>query len=450
MRSKSNTRANLRSEASRTWYEMFSEFLTKHLLPYQQEWLKNQSRLKIGTKARQTGFSFIIGVEAVLSAYFDHCDQVIISASERQAVEDLEKCSRASRLFESFPSEKDSLPARVVAESKSELRYSNGCKILSLPQNPDTVRGFTGNVYLDEFAHYREDNEIYEAIYPTITKGHKLRIVSTPMGQSGLFYEIWSNREKYPDFWPFKLDIYQAREEGLNVDVSEIRRNFDEESFRQEYLCEFVDETSSYFPYALLRSCVGEETGTGGTHYLGVDIGRKRDLTVLYILSKLGDKLYTKRIEELAGVDFETQRLVISQIIRDENIQRGCIDASGIGMQLAEELKQEFAFIEPVIFTNDTKERLVVLTKRKFEEKLIQTPDNSKLIADCHAIKKIVTASNNIRFDAVRSAIGHADRFWALAMAVEAAENYVEAAMSEQYEDEDVMSFYHAERRRTW
>jgi len=393
--------------------------------------------------------SFVLALEAVMSAYFDGRDQVIVSASERQAAEVMDKCARFTRLFEGFPV-KDSPPTRVIAESKSELRFSNRAKILSLPQNPDTVRGFTGNVFLDEFAHHQNDRELYESVFPIATKGYNLRIISTPLGQSGLFYDIWSNQNRYPDFWRFKYNIYEAKESGLEVDIEPLRKNFDEEGFRQEYLCEFVDETSSYFPYALLRSCVGDETGTGGTHYLGVDIGRKRDLTVIYVLSKLGDKLYTKRMEELAGVDFETQRLIISQIIREENVQRGCVDSSGMGMQLAEELKHEFAFIEPVIFTNDVKERLVVRAKRMLEEKLIQIPNRSKLIADCHSIKKIVTPSNNIRFDAIRTDIGHADRFWALALAVEAAENYVMAAVSEPFEDEDVMSSYHAERRRSW
>jgi phage FluMu gp28-like protein len=401
---------------------MFSEWCLRHLYPYQQRWLKNRQQQRICVKARQTGFSFIISVEAVLHCCFDRTNQLIVSASQRQATEVLEKCKKVNQLFTLFPA--SSLPPAVVLqENKTELTFSNGARIISLPQNPRTIRGFTGNVYLDEFAHHKDDAAIYQAVAPAVTRGYRLTIVSTPYGQSGTFYELWSDIMRYPDFARFTIDVFDAQRDGLKIDVGQLRKMYDEESFRQEYCCEFVDEATAFFPYELIQSCVGVHPENGkGLRFIGVDIGRKSDATIVIVLEMMGDKLYTLRMEELKNLTFETQRVVIRQLIRELGISRGCIDATGIGMQLSEELEREFGFIEPVHFTAEAKERMAVSTKRKFENKEIQIPNNIDLIADIHQIRKKVTPASGLKFDAARSSRGHSDRFWALALAIRAAE----------------------------
>ena len=59
--------------------------------------------------------------------------------------------------------------------------------------------------------------------------------------------------------------------------------------------------------------------------------------------------------------------------------------------------------------------------RARFEDKTIRIPDTSEIRADIRAVKKTVGAGGAIRFDAARSENGHSDRFWALALAVEAA-----------------------------
>ena len=385
------------------------------LLPYQIKWVVDESRFRIACKGRQTRFSTTIGLEAVIGLS-DKTNSLIVSASEKNAQEVLDKCLRWIRAMQD-----SGVDIKATTESKSEIGLSNGAKIFSLAQNPDTVRGFSGNVYLDEFAHHTNDKAIYEAILPAITAGYKLSIISTPLGESGLFNEIWSNETKYKDYSRHKTDIYQAREQGLPVDIELIKRNFDEQSFRQEYMCEFVDESTSYFPYSLIRSNIGEPIAEGGGLYCGIDIGRKRDLTVIYILRKLGEKFYTVAIEELKNEAFEVQMAAVRNVLTTRRVRRVCVDSTGIGSQLAEELQKEFGYVEPVNFTNEVKESMVVSVKRLLENRNLQIPDNQNLISDIHGIKKTVTSSNNVRFDADRNEAGHSDRFWALALGVQSA-----------------------------
>lgn len=57
------------------------------------------------------------------------------------------------------------------------------------------------------------------------------------------------------------------------------------------------------------------------------------------------------------------------------------------------------------------------------EDRTIRIPYDPKIRADLRMVTKQVTPSGNIRFTAERTADGHADHFWALALAKEAASN---------------------------
>ncbi len=68
------------------------------------------------------------------------------------------------------------------------------------------------------------------------------------------------------------------------------------------------------------------------------------------------------------------------------------------------------------------KEDMAVRTRRHFEQTTIRTPEDRNLRSAIHAIRRIPTAAGHFRFDAERSEAGHADEFWALALALLAAD----------------------------
>jgi phage FluMu gp28-like protein len=347
---------------------------------------------------------------------------LIVSASEKNAQDVLDKVKRWHRIATDA-----GLTLKLTTDSKSEVAFEHGGQILSLAQNPRTVRGFAGNVYLDEAAHHRDDKAIYTAILPAISHGYRLSILSTPLGQSGLFFDVWSDPKTYPDYERHAVDINAAVRDGLPMDVDLLRRNLDDESWRQEYLCEFIDEASSYFPFTLLRQNIGEPGRDSGVCYLGADVGRKRDLTCIYVVRKLTDgHLEVIASDTMQGVPFAAQRERIVEMWKQHQVQRGCMDATGMGMQLAEEMSASHGMMESVTFTAEVKEKLATAMKRMFEARRITIPDDRDLINDIHSVRKLVTPSNNIRFDADRTEKGHADRFWALALAVHAADNGTE------------------------
>jgi len=97
-------------------------------------------------------------------------------------------------------------------------------------------------------------------------------------------------------------------------------------------------------------------------------------------------------------------------------MRRACLDATGLGMQLAERARQRFGWkVEPVTFTAAIKEEMAYRLRAAFEDKALRIHPDAKLRADLRGIKKEVTSSGSLRF-AGESDDSHCDRFWAKAL----------------------------------
>lgn len=401
------------------------------LLPYQKSWVEDRGRFKIGMWARQTGKSFATALEVVLSAIEGKELWVLLSKGERQSKELMQKVKMH---LEAFKIAASSIKETYFEDTKIkqlEIELPNGSRIIGLPANPDTARGYSGNVVLDEFAFHKDSRAIWTALYPTITRGYKIRVISTPNGKQNKFYELWTADDH---LWSkHKVTIYDAVRAGLHINIDELRAGIsDPDAWAQEYECKFIDEATAFLTFELI-TWAESETATHDMPleklrdrelYLGMDIGRKRDLSVIWIAERVGDVLVTRVVKEMFRYPFAAQREILFNYL--EVVRRAAIDATGLGMQLAEEASERFGYkVEPVTFTASIKEDLAYKTLIKFQDRLIRIPIDPKIRNDLHSVKKVVTAAGNIRFDAERTENSHADRFWALALAIHAAENRV-------------------------
>lgn len=431
------------------------------LLPYQQRWVNDKSPLKIWLAARQVGKSFALAMEAVTECLEGKCSNMILSSSERQSREVMLKVYTHLRYFRVRSNE----TVRAERETREEVTLPNGSRIISLPSSPDTVRGFSGNVFLDEFAFHRDSKEIWRAMYPAITRGFKLRVSSTPNGKQDMFYRLWNTENK--NISKHRVDIHDAKKQGLNVDVEALRLGMtDPEAWAQEFECQFVDSATAYITYEQIAACedpaatkeftLRDSDGPPGEFYLGLDIGRKKDLTVFWLWERKGDVLWTRMVREMKGTAFRLQREFLYSLLEGSfteahglpgaRLLRCCIDSSGLGAQLAEEAVERFGHkVEAVTFTNPVKEGLAVTFRRKIEERQVRLPQDREVREDIHSISRLATASGNTRFDAERSKLGHADRFWAGALGLHAAETPVIAV---SYEKLDERRFHRQDR--TW
>jgi phage FluMu gp28-like protein len=263
-------------------------------------------------------------------------------------------------------------------------------------------------------------------MYPSVTRGYGIRITSTPNDKLGMFYRLWAGDSR---FSRHKVTIHDAARQGMDVDIDMLIAGIaDPESWAQEYECQFLDEATAYLTYEMITECedpsatIEMPTSMGGELYLGVDVGRKHDLTVFWLLERVGDVLWTRVLREMKNVLFSVQRDYLYSLLERTGVRRVCIDASGIGAQMSEEALKKFGpRVEAVTFTAPVKEDMAITVRRHFEDRTLRIPADKHLREDLHSLRRTYTEAGNIRFDAARRGGSHADRFWALALALTAA-----------------------------
>lgn len=430
------------------------------LLPYQSDFVSDRSRLVLVEKSRQIGFSWATALglvrEKSLSAESARkhgvtpTDDWVSSRDEEQAVLFIRDCKQFAGIYDKGAQD---LGERVIDAKGNKahvLRFANGQEIHSMSSNPDAQAGKRGNRVLDEFALHADPRQLYTIAYPGITWGGALRIISTHRGTGNYFNELVQEVKHKGNPKGFSLHtvtLQRALDEGFlfklqsKLPSTDERQAFgeadyfdwvksgcaDDESFQQEYCCLPADDTSAFLSYDLIASCEYRPTDLWERHpddgqeftgrlFLGVDIGRRHDLTVIWVMEKLGDVLWTRAVIELKNERFAAQEESLYPWIQVAH--RCCIDATGLGMQLAERAQERFGKfkVEAVNFSGPVKEELAYPARAHFEDRTIRIPNRKEIRSDLRAIKKESTAAGNIRFTADASPNGHADRFWAMAL----------------------------------
>ncbi len=403
------------------------------LYPYQQKWIADQSRFKIGLWSRQIGKTFTSTLEIVddcLKAESEGRRQrwVILSRGERQAKEAMDTGVKLHLkafqcVFEAFEYDWEGSIKAL------EVTLPGGSRITALPANPDTARGFSASVLADEFSFHKDSRAIWRSLFPVISAGHKIRVISTPNGKSGKFYDLITADD--PSWSKHIVNIYEAVKQGLPRDIEELKRGLnDEDGWRSEYLCEFVDEASAWLTYDLIASCEHDQAGDPNFYqfkptYVGWDVARRRDLSVIWVIEQIGDVLWTREVVAMRRQTFAAQEAELDRVMKAYRVNRVCIDQTGLGEVLVENAKRKYGDyrVEGVLFNAPVKQDLAVMLKQRFEDRQLRIPISQDIRNDHHAVKKLVTVAGNARFDADATENGHADRFWANALAVHAATN---------------------------
>ena len=402
--------------------------------PYQQRWVGNDSRFKIGMFARQTGKTFTTCFEIARDCQLADLEGrrarwVILSRGERQAKEAIEEgvkrhCQALGSLVRTVEGDwrTDGAIYRAL-----EVEFPHGSKITALPANPDTARGFSANVFLDEFAFHQDSRKIWTALFPVISAGHRLRVVSTPNGKGNKFYDLMTGDD--PIWYRQTTDIYQAVADGLPRDIDELRAALgDDDAWAQEYELKWLDEASAWLSFELISSCEHDQAGLpglyqGGPCYVGVDIGARNDLFVVWVDELVGDVAWCREIIAAKRISFAAQDELLADVFRRYRVARCCMDQTGMGEKPVEDAQRRHGSrVEGVLFTGPNKLIMATLGKEQFEDRKCRIPlGDTVLRADLHKLKKVQGPTGAPRFVAESDAAGHADRAWAKFLAANAA-----------------------------
>lgn len=415
-----------------------------NLTPYQTAWLTDDSRLKCFVKARRIGGTFIVGLDdALAAAGFEFkspteltyspdrgVSQFIVGSSLRQSKILLAECLRHLEALSYIAGDQ-----LVAVPGLERIVLKNGRTLEALPANPDTIRGITGDVTLEEAQGLPWDGEIWAAASiatnPTLgnRKGYKLRVNGTAFGDDNLFYKI-AKTDFGNQFSRHFVDIYRAIREGFPADLDALRALCaTEEEFLQEYCLQFFSAASRYISAEQYDSCLfsdEREIPNFGTRtgFAGMDVGRKSDgdPSVIQKLIRIGDTNWQdQRSEARKGSGWDDQEAWVAEVLG--TCQRIAIDTTGMGNQFGERLINRFGSrIDPVEFTVKSKEMLATGLKLAMERrKLRLRADDAELRRDVLSLRRNITSHGNVTYEAARTKDGHADRAWALALAVHTA-----------------------------
>lgn len=406
------------------------------LYRYQQKWLLDPARFKIGMFARQTGKTFTTTLEIADDCFAKMVEGraqrwVILSRGERQAKEAMDEgvkrhCKAYEVGFEAYESD---VEFNGASYKQFEVTLPQGSRITALPANPDTARGFSASVFLDEFAFHKDSHAIWKALFPVISAGHRLRITSTPNGKGNKFYELMTGKD---EIWSrHTVDIHQAIADGLPRNAEELRIALaDEDAWNQEFLLQWLDEATAWLPYELISACEDENAGRpelyqGGWCFLGNDIAAGGgDLWVLPVFEEVGDVLWCRELIELRRASFAEQDAVMADVFARYRVARLCMDQTGMGEKPVEDAKRLYGSsrVEGIHFTGPAKLAIATEGKQRFEDRKIRIPmGDMKLRADLHSLVKVVGPTGIVRFLAPRQNGSHADRTWGIFLAACAA-----------------------------
>ena len=428
------------------------------LLPYQTKWVLDRSIMKLMEKSRRVGISWSTAYGMVRDHAAEDCreDSWCSSRDEITARLVIKDCKAFAKILQVGARDLGMQVLDDKGTTKQDLAFASDTFIHSVAGNPDVFAGKGGNVLLDELALRLDPRGVYSIAAPTIDWGGGLSVISTHRGTANFFNEIVTEaRQKgNPKGWSLhRVTLQDALDQGFLYKVqSKLRagdrrleldeaayfdyqknRCADEETFFQEYCCVPGDDNAAFLSYDLIAGCeykqsenweriVGELAEGTMPLYIGVDIGRDHDLTVIWVIEKVADMAFTRRIVTCDRETFDSQEAKLYELLALNQVRRCCIDQTGIGRQFTERAQKRFGTykVEGIHFTGPVKEELAYPVRAAFEDKTVRIPEDKFIRADLRGIKKETTASGNIRFSGERGPNGHCDRFWALALALHA------------------------------
>jgi hypothetical protein len=147
-------------------------------------------------------------------------------------------------------------PVPTVQETQLSMQLENGSRIVSLPGDEGTIRGYSGVALLviDEAARVPDD--LYRAVRPmlAVSRG-RLVCLSTPFGKRGFFYEEWISDNPWERVEIRAKDCPRIDPEFLEEEKAALGERW----FRQEYFCSWEETIDAVFAHADVMAAIDND-----------------------------------------------------------------------------------------------------------------------------------------------------------------------------------------------
>jgi len=222
------------------------------MYPFQEDCVDefNDHRFNIILKSRQLGISTLTAAYSVWMAIFKKEKNILIIATKLKVAQNF--IIKVKTMIRSLP--KWLLLPEIVSNNKQEIMFSHGSQIKAIPTSDDAGRSEALSLLIiDEAAFVRNFDTIWTGIYPTISTGGRVVILSTPNGVGGQYHKLYTQAEAgLNEFNPIKLmwDVHPERGEEW---FARTTANMSKRQIAQEYLCDFAVSGETYLDSVTLE-----------------------------------------------------------------------------------------------------------------------------------------------------------------------------------------------------
>lgn len=446
------------------WDALEADFEAWRLKHQDKWWEQRHQRNRKLVKSRQIGATAYFSREALMKVRESHLagtgrNQIMMSASKRQAL-----------VFRRY------IVAWVKKVTGVDLKgdpimldMGDGAEPVGLhflSTNASTAQSEHGDFYLDEFFWISGFTELKKVASAMAThKIYKRTYFSTPSTKTHEAYAFWSgeewNRRKaksaqrefdvskrnlkhgamMPDrSWCHIVTLQDAIDGGMELfDIDELRDECSDDEFRNLYECEFIDDSESSFPWAMVAASrvdsfykwkdfkpalidiPGQRPFGLGQVSIGYDPNKQgRDdaaLAVVALPDKPGGKFRVLEKIRANGLDYQGQAELIKKTAERYNVVDIAIDTSGHGGAVWELVTKWFPTARRVDYSLLVKGQLVMKGQNIFRKGRIEIDAGwTDVFASFMAIRPTLTGSQkHVTYTAKRNGqIGHADIAWAI------------------------------------
>ncbi len=432
-----------------------------YFLPYQLEWINDESTFKLSEKSRRVGITFATSYRCTRKClqrapgflqWVSSRDELLAQEFIRDYV--AKWCKAANIVARGMYGENVEVVDAKKGIKAFVVHFPNGNRIISLSSTPEVFAGKGGDILLDEVDLHKDSGRLVDMAMPCIQWGGQLEAISayrvdgsihTPFAK--MIAEAKGENRMGASL--HRCTFLDAVNQGLCEKINAVtgktatREEFiratrarcrTEAAWQSQYMCNPQDEGGALLPYGLIATCAVPDSTLaieaakpveGARFYLGADIGRKHDLTCFWLLRLSGDVLWTQLVTVLVKTPFRDQLAEFGRLMTRYSVTRACIDATGIGAMLAEEAQRIHGHgrVEAITLNAKSKPEILLALIPAFQDRALRIPDDSETAADLNKTRKVVTAAGTIRLQAESDDEGHADRTVALALALHAKGN---------------------------
>lgn len=427
------------------------EIFFEESFEYQLNWYRAglSHRIRDILKSRQIGATFYFSREALLRALKTGHNQIFLSASKTQAYVFREYIIQFARHVD------------VELTGDPIVIGNNGAKLIFLGTNSNTAQSHNGDLYVDEIFWIPNFQRLRKVASGMASQKHlRSTYFSTPSTLGHGAYPFWSgelfNKGRTSASERVDIDISHAAlaggvacadgqwrqivtiEDALAggcslFDLDALRRENSAEDFRNLFMCEFVDDKASVFPFEELQRCMVDSLEEWHDVapfadrpfgyrpvWIGYDPSHTGDSAGCAVLAPplvSGGKFRVLERHQWKGMDFATQADSIRKLTEKYHVEYIGIDATGIGQGVFQLVRAFWPAAREIRYSPEVKTALVLKAKDTITRGCLEYDVGATDITQSFmAIRKTMTGSGrSSTYEASRSEeASHADVAWAI------------------------------------